>query len=84
MGAHFRLYVKVYPCFPSPVLQRWYGCGVGTALLFDTRTWHCAMPNVTPNARRCMILNYCNFCKLHKQSAIACNVWAYFDRLLLL
>lgn len=40
-------------------------CKAGTALLFDTRTWHCAMPNYTPDARRCMILNYCNF--WHKQ-----------------
>ena len=25
----------------------------GTALLFDTRIWHCAMPNYTADARRC-------------------------------
>jgi ectoine hydroxylase-related dioxygenase (phytanoyl-CoA dioxygenase family) len=46
-------------------------CKAGTALLFDTRVWHCAMPNFTPDARRCMILNYCNF--WHKQFGEVAN-----------
>ncbi len=33
----------------------------GTALLFDTRTWHARTVNTSANARRCMTLNYCQF-----------------------
>ena len=33
----------------------------GTALLFDTRTWHARTTNTSSEPRRCMTLNYCQF-----------------------
>ena len=55
---------------PAPLRTKMPGhikiaCKAGTALLFDTRTWHCAMPNTSNQPRCCMILNYCHF--WHKQ-----------------
>ena len=36
-------------------------CPAGTALLFDTRTWHCGMPNTSQDERRGIIINYGSF-----------------------
>lgn len=33
----------------------------GTSMIFDLRTWHCAMPNTSDVERRCLILSYTPF-----------------------